>query len=94
LSSLKKEIELFKLHVNFNGQSYTGEGRSDFTILENVEKMNLPIRSSCRKGKCGSCKITLIKGELDPLRNVNEDGYVFSCASILLSEAEILISYR
>ncbi|WP_420875441.1 2Fe-2S iron-sulfur cluster-binding protein [Pseudoalteromonas piscicida] len=55
--------------------------------------MQLPIRSSCRRGLCGSCSVVLVKGTLDDVCSVVEDGKVYSCKSYLLSDAEIHIKY-
>ena len=37
----------------------------DSTVLEAVTSAGVMLRSSCRQGLCGTCKLTLIEGEVD-----------------------------
>ncbi|MEJ2419016.1 MAG: 2Fe-2S iron-sulfur cluster-binding protein [Exilibacterium sp.] len=82
-----------RLKVNFNGIEHTGTASTSQSLLENIENMSLPIRSACRKGLCGSCKVKLVNGQLNSEKSIVEDGYVLSCSSLLNSDAEIDITY-
>ncbi|WP_425606913.1 2Fe-2S iron-sulfur cluster-binding protein [Pseudoalteromonas piscicida] len=86
-------MDTFQIKVTLNDQLYCGSGKASDSILEMLEQMQLPIRSSCRRGLCGSCSVVLVKGTLDDVCSVVEDGKVYSCKSYLLSDAEIHIKY-
>ena len=56
------------------------------TILETARETNIPIEAACGgRGKCGKCKVKLLKGECSPL---HED------ERLLLTEQEIAMGYR
>ena len=81
------------IRVFYNGKELTGWGDADVSILENLESMRVPIRSACRKGRCGSCKVQLVSGFLHPQKQIVENGYVLACSSLLQTDAELVISY-
>ncbi|WP_299580483.1 2Fe-2S iron-sulfur cluster binding domain-containing protein [uncultured Microbulbifer sp.] len=92
LSDREAEDDLVRLRVTINGRRHEGEGSKKLTILENIEKMRLPIRSSCRRGRCGSCRVRVLSGELrDNGVRLNED--VLSCSSYLAGDGDILLPY-
>ena len=71
------------------------------TILETARETGLPIEAACGgRGKCGKCKIKLLKGQCSPLHEDERlllseeeitDGYRLACRAIPLSDAEIEI---
>ncbi|TQV84969.1 2Fe-2S iron-sulfur cluster-binding protein [Aliikangiella coralliicola] len=85
--------QYFILTVQFNGKSYTGRGCPNKTLLENIEDMSLPIRSSCRRGRCGSCRVQLVNGELDSDKFSIEDGELLSCTTYITQDTEVAVSY-
>lgn len=38
---------------------------AESTVLQAVEQAGVVLRSSCRQGLCGTCKLTLVEGEVD-----------------------------
>ncbi|GEM74831.1 2Fe-2S iron-sulfur cluster binding domain-containing protein [Vibrio sagamiensis] len=93
MSVKSEQTNTLQLKVIFNDQQYYGTGEANESILDMIEKMRLPIRSSCRKGVCGSCSVILAKGILNNTYSIVEDEKVYSCKSYLLSDAEIHIKY-
>ena len=91
MSKSEEEAIPNTLHVYLNKGVYTGICNPEKTILENIETMGVPIRSACRRGLCGSCKIQVITGDLHPNKHVVEDNYVLACSSVLTSSAIIAI---
>lgn len=81
------------LRVRFNGVCHSSVCDPQRTLLENIEAMGLPIRSACRRGRCGSCKVLLEAGSLHPTRHIVEDGYVLSCSSRLTGDACVVVDY-
>ncbi|WP_018693440.1 2Fe-2S iron-sulfur cluster-binding protein [Algicola sagamiensis] len=75
-----------QIKVEFRNQEYFGELDTALSILENIERMKIPIRNSCRRGLCGACRIKLHQGQLDPDRTVEEEEHVYACASYLLED--------
>ena len=92
LREIEADDETLRLRVTINGRRHEGEGRKNLTILENIEKMKLPIRSSCRRGRCGSCRVSVLSGELRD-KGVHFNGYVLSCSSYLDGDGDILLPY-
>lgn len=82
-----------KLQVRFNGKQHFGGCDPQRTLLENIEAMGLPIRSACRRGLCGSCRVVLETGGLHPTQQVLKDGYVLSCSSHITSDACVVVDY-
>lgn len=89
---MNRKIKRVNLSVHINGEVFCGIAETNLPLLENIENMNINIRSSCRRGRCGSCKIKLIDGTLDESISYKEE-YVLSCASYLETDAEVLIEY-
>lgn len=58
------------------------------TFLELFEKNNIPIKSQCRTGICGSCRIQIIKGDTEILPDFclsdteKEQGFRLACCSM------------
>lgn len=91
--TLSPPIEHPTLHISFNGVRHSGSYDTQLTLLENIEAMGLPIRSACRRGRCGSCKVQLEAGRLHPTRHIVEDGYILSCSSLLTGDASVVVDY-
>lgn len=90
---LKSEVKNVTLRVTFNGVEYFGVADTERSLLENIESMHLPIRSSCWRGLCGSCKVKLASGTLHPDKYIIDGDFVLSCSSQLSSDAHVIISY-
>ncbi|MFO3664175.1 2Fe-2S iron-sulfur cluster binding domain-containing protein [Pseudomonas sp. SZ57] len=91
--TLAPALGYLTLQVRFNGVCHSGVCDPQRTLLENIEAMGLQIRSACRRGRCGSCKVRLEVGGLHPERHILEDGYVLSCCSLLTSDASVVVDY-
>ena len=89
--STPEKTRTVSLRVSYNGKVYQGDAPTNLSLLDNIENMNIDIRSSCRLGRCGSCKIRFINGKLNTCSF--EDGYVLSCVTYLQSDAEVIIEY-
>ncbi|MBS0054273.1 CDP-6-deoxy-delta-3,4-glucoseen reductase [Yersinia sp. Marseille-Q3913] len=69
------------------------------TILDSALGNNVNIEYSCKDGSCGSCKATLILGEIEQGKNTsltNEDitnGIILTCCSKPKSDIEINVKY-
>lgn len=91
MKSTTENAKTVNLRVKFNGEIYEGTAPTHLSLLDNIENMNIDIRSSCRFGRCGSCRIRFVNGKLNTC--TFEDGYVLSCATYLQSDAEVIIEY-
>jgi len=63
-------------------QTFTGNNQQ--VLLEQLEMQGIDVPYSCRAGICGSCKITLVSGEVSPLKSsaIREDGTILCCSCI------------
>ncbi len=71
------------------------------TILEAARELNIPIEAACGgRGKCGKCKVRLLKGECSPLHADEyallspeeiSEGYRLACRAIPIGDVEIAI---
>lgn len=68
--------------IEYNGQTFTGNNQQ--IILEQLEQQGIRVSYSCRAGLCGCCKISLVKGEVSPLKAtaIKNDGYILACCCI------------
>jgi ferredoxin len=69
-----------RLTVTFDGITQVGMADPARTLLENIETLQLPIRSACRRGRCGSCRVRLLSGRLHPEFQLLRDSYVLVAA--------------
>ncbi len=81
----------YELKVIYEGVEYIGRGLMHKSMLENIENMNIPIMSACRRGNCGLCEVELVSGELDPERSLVVDDCVRTCSSYLQGDGEVFI---
>lgn len=70
------------LRLNWNGKEFSGNNQQ--VLLEQLEMQGIRIPYSCRAGICGSCKVTLVSGEVNALKKgaIREDGTILSCSCI------------
>lgn len=68
--------------LNWNGQAFSGNNQQ--VLLEQLEMQGIRIPYSCRAGICGSCKVTLVSGEVSALKKgaIRKDGTILSCSCI------------
>jgi ferredoxin len=71
--------------IKYKGQLIPVTG----TILQTLEKSNVPVQSHCREGFCGACRVKLKQGEVgyttDPIGFVDDDE-VLACCSVPTSD--------
>jgi len=68
--------------LDWNGTPFTGNNQQ--VLLEQLEMQGIRVPYSCRAGICGSCKVTLVSGDVKALKKgaVREDGTILSCSCI------------
>ncbi|CEE94459.1 putative 2Fe-2S protein with ferredoxin-like NADP-linked domain and 2Fe-2S ferredoxin-like domain [Xenorhabdus nematophila str. Anatoliense] len=79
--NIQKTVEQ-PVSIEFNGQHFIGNNQQ--IVLEQLENQGFKIPYSCRAGICGSCKITLIEGDVIPLKSsaIKENGKILACSCI------------
>ncbi|PHM61284.1 CDP-6-deoxy-delta-3,4-glucoseen reductase [Xenorhabdus ishibashii] len=77
-----KEDTQQSVAIEFNGQRFIGNNQQ--IILEQLENQGIQIPYSCRAGICGSCKISLVKGDVLPLKStsIKNNGKILACSCI------------
>ena len=55
--------------IEFRDHGVTVECAADMTILDAAAAVGLTLPSSCAEGLCGTCKSTLLAGEVDMKHN-------------------------
>lgn len=70
------------LTLSWQGQTFSGNNQQ--VLLEQLEMQGIRIPYSCRAGICGSCKVTLVSGEVSALKKgaIRQDGTILSCSCI------------
>lgn len=53
--------------IEYEGQIFTGNNQQ--ILLEQLEQQGIRAPYSCRAGICDNCRITLVSGEVAPLKN-------------------------
>ncbi|MDW8846562.1 YcbX family protein [Erwinia sp. MMLR14_017] len=68
--------------ISWQGESFTGNNQQ--VLLEQLEMQGYHIPYSCRAGICGSCRMTLVSGEVKPMKKgaVRDNGTILSCSCI------------
>lgn len=71
-----------KLDIDWQGKSFNGNNQQ--VLLEQLEQQGIRIPYSCRAGICGCCRITLVEGEVSPLKKnaVGDDGTILCCSCV------------
>lgn len=81
------------LQLRIGAQSFTGNNQG--TVLDQAHKQGMELPWSCRAGICGSCKQTLISGEVDhpdaPAITAAEraEGKILTCCAVPLTDLVI-----
>ena len=75
--------------ITFQGQTFTGDNQQ--VLLEQLEMQGFRIPYSCRAGICGSCKLSLVAGEVKALKQsaLRQDGTLLSCSCIPAGDVEL-----
>lgn len=77
-----------RVRVQHNEASESSEitaNRGEF-LLDVLEDASVPMRSNCRSGQCGTCKVKLITGQVQTLSAAGlsmlerEAGWILSCS--------------
>ena len=70
--------------VDIEWQGEVFRGNNQQMLLEQLEQRGIRIPYSCRAGICGSCRITLLEGEVSPMKQgaVAEDGTILCCSCV------------
>ncbi|WP_312241670.1 YcbX family protein [Pantoea sp.] len=77
------------LTINWQGKTFQGNNQD--ILLEQLEAAGIRIPYSCRAGLCGSCKMTLVSGEVNALKQsaVRQDGTILSCSCVPVGDIEL-----
>lgn len=75
--------------IGYQGSEFIGDNQQ--VLLEQLEMQGFRIPYSCRAGICGSCKVTLVSGEVKALKKsaVRADGTILSCSCIPAGDIEL-----
>lgn len=85
MTSPRQEGQGFKVTMANTDQSFVSP--TDDVILDAAEESGVEIPSSCRSGKCGTCKVLLVQGKVESdessalSETENEEGYILTCCS-------------
>jgi ferredoxin len=74
----------------FSDQSWQGER----SLLDALDRANVPVRSSCRSGNCGACLAYLKAGKVAYTKEVTfplEVGEILMCSCVPLSALTICL---
>lgn len=77
------------LTIEYKGKVFTGNNQQ--ILLEQLEQHGIRVPYSCRAGICGSCRITLINGEVAPLKQsaLAGNGTILCCCCIPKSDLSL-----
>lgn len=78
-----------KLTIDYQGKQFSGDNQQ--VLLEQLEMQGFRIPYSCRAGICGSCKMTLVSGEVKALKQsaIRPDGTILSCSCVPSGDIEL-----
>lgn len=70
------------VEIDWEGSRFTGNNQQ--ILLEQLEQQGIRVPYSCRAGICGSCRVTLLDGEVSPLKKsaIANDGTILSCSCV------------
>ena len=83
------------IQIHYQNSEITVTGDNQQLLLDQAEQAGIAIPYSCRGGKCGRCKVKLIKGEVVALNNEGltddeqSEGYILACSCIPLSDITV-----
>ncbi|QTF08121.1 MOSC domain-containing protein [Brenneria izadpanahii] len=68
--------------IYYQGKSLKGNNQQ--ILLEQLEQHGVRVPYSCRAGICGCCKLTLVSGNVSPLKNnaVGKNSEILACSCI------------
>lgn len=77
------------LAITWRGETFCGNNQD--ILLEQLEMAGIRVPYSCRAGLCGSCKVTLLSGDVKALKQsaVRQDGTILSCSCIPASDVTL-----
>ncbi len=81
--------------VRFSLSNAQAQAGTDETVLDVADGLDVDIENSCRAGSCGSCKVKLLRGDVDmevddglePEDRVS--GYILACQAIPKTDVEV-----
>ncbi|KOC87450.1 YcbX family protein [Winslowiella iniecta] len=75
--------------IGYQGGQFSGNNQQ--VLLEQLEMQGHRIPYSCRAGICGSCKMTLVSGEVKALKQsaIRDDGTILACSCIPAGDIEL-----
>ena len=81
--------------VRFSLSDVEAHAGPDETVLDVADGLDVDIENSCRAGSCGSCKVKLLRGDVD--MEVDDglepedklSGYILACQAIPKSDVEV-----
>ena len=75
--------------IDYQGEQFSGNNQQ--ILLEQLEMQGHHIPYSCRAGICGSCKMTLVSGEVKALKQsaIRADGTILACSCIPVGDIEL-----
>ncbi|GAC23702.1 hypothetical protein GMES_1403 [Paraglaciecola mesophila KMM 241] len=81
--------------VRFSLSDVEAHAGPDETVLDVADGLDVDIENSCRAGSCGSCKVKLLRGDVDmevddglePEDKIS--GYILACQAIPKSDVEV-----
>lgn len=90
-SQITESVDVIKAStqsVTISWQGETFSGNNQQVLLEQLEMHGYRIPYSCRAGICGSCHLTLIFGEVTPMKQgaIQKNGRILSCSCIPASD--------
>lgn len=75
--------------IGYQGGQFSGNNQQ--VLLEQLEMQGFNIPYSCRAGICGSCKMTLVSGEVKAMKQsaIRHDGTILTCSCIPAGDIEL-----
>ncbi|ORM74949.1 hypothetical protein HA48_01835 [Pantoea wallisii] len=85
-----KNSSLANVTIGYQGTTFTGDNQQ--VLLEQLEMQGFRVPYSCRAGICGSCRMTLVSGEVKALKQsaVRDDGTILSCSCIPAGDIDLV----
>jgi len=82
-------VQQADVRITYQGKTFSGDNQQ--VLLEQLEMNGFRVPYSCRAGICGSCKMTLLSGEVKALKQsaVRADGTILSCSCIPAGDVEL-----
>lgn len=80
------EAEAQQVAITYKGREFKGNNQQ--VLLEQLEQQGFKIPYSCRAGICGSCKLTMVEGEVNALKAsaIGKQGKILSCSCVPASD--------